>query len=245
MTQPIGPESKFLGPHVSWKCRSPGTRSLGHVVLGTGCAGDRLWLRTGCVTVGSEKAPYHVHSQLLSDNCPYFKGRADFWSKSQLDNQNSISFEDTTCEVFDILYEYVYTSVYNTAANLITAEKCELNARVYFFADFLMMDELKKMALSKMKTLLRTGTWSTQSNLTTQAIIRLLDVVYESTAGEPALLGTSWKEDADVEDETSEKNKTGSAPPSAFERPQSDSMRMLVARYAASRIESLRNDEDF
>lgn len=190
---------------------------------------------------------YYVHSQTLSNKCPYFRGRANFQSKGQLDDQNPILFEDTTCEVFDVLVEYIYTSDYTTSADLSTPEMCELHARLYYFADFLMMDDLKEMALSKMRSVLKKGIWFLQPDLTSQAIIRLLDIVYDNTIERHALSDLSGKADEgpNVEDE---KSKKGSASFSAVEsskRPQSDPMRGLIARYAATKIEILRNYEGF
>lgn len=154
------------------------------------------------VLVGSEKTPYYLHSRLLSNKCPSFKGREDFQAKCILNNPIPISFEATIYEVFDMLTEYIYTSVYNNPIDRSVAEIHELHIRLIYFADFLMVDDLKEMALNKMQTLLKKSSWPTQNELTAQAIIQLLNIVYENTI-EYTLLGSSRKEDADqdIEDD--------------------------------------------
>lgn len=199
--------------------------------------------------MGTEKKAYHIHSQLLSNKCPYFKGRADFQLKGQLDNQTPISFEDTICGVFDIFVEYIYTSAYTTSASLSTTQTSELHARLYYFADFLMMDDLKETALSKMQTILKKDMWSTQDDLTSQAIIQLLDIVYDNTIERHALQESSGKDGTgqDVKGNKSGTKKIDSASSlvESSTRPQSDPMRGLIARYAASQIQTLRSDENF
>ena len=63
-----------------------------------------IWLVTSnLLLVGPQKAPYHLHSQLLKNRCPLFRARADFHAQNRPEDQETISREDaTSCEVCDM-----------------------------------------------------------------------------------------------------------------------------------------------
>ena len=51
--------------------------------------------------------------------------------------------------------EYIYTSIYTTPADLGAAGIYDLYVHLYYFADFLIIDDLKEVTLSNTKMLLK------------------------------------------------------------------------------------------
>ena len=150
--------------------------------------------------------------------------------------------------------EYIYSSVYTTPTDLSAEGTCELHTRFYCFADFLMMDDLKEVILSKTKTLLENSRWNTPSGFTSQDIVRLLNIIYDHTMERQTSVCSSCKDDGGLNDEDEESDDQTTSQASALPaieevessiRPQPDPMRVLIARYAAFQIETLRKDKVF
>lgn len=201
-----------------------------------------------CILVGPERTPYHLHSEILSSKCPYFRGRADFRANSRPDDQEEISLEDVPCELFDMFVEYIYTAKYTPPTDSGTTRECELYAQLYCFADFLMMDGLKENVLSKMKSLLEGTGWVAPTRLQASDVVRLLEIVYHCTVERQTSADSSWKADRDP-DSRDEIIGQASAKSVSKERipegSKPEPMQAIVARYAAVQIETLREDEGF
>lgn len=173
-------------------------------------------------------------------------------------------WEDVTCcEVFDLLVEYLYQDEYTAPDELSTATRCEVHARLYRLAEYLMVDDLKDMALDKLRTLLQENAHTFMGRaLKPQVILRLLNIAYgDEVNGQGSILLVETEDaEATKDNELFSKmvthlcdDEVPLSPPQATAEqldtePQSDgpdSLQRLVARYAAVQLECLQKEPAF
>lgn len=216
---------------------------------------------TICVMVGPEKKPYYLHTDMLEERCPFFRARANFHAAGSDEDRNHIMLGDiTTCDAFDMLVEYVYTSVYTIPKQMGVEEVCVLHIRVYHLANYLMMDDLRQIALAKTKTTLKGDDWGTFRKIwTSRAVIDLLRLVYDDTVWGQVTTGLAYDEgrrsiatgaeqerhDFSEEDQKCRLFASEKGEESDLVSCPLHEMRTLIAQFAASQLDNLRHDAEF
>ncbi|RPA78426.1 hypothetical protein BJ508DRAFT_155624 [Ascobolus immersus RN42] len=211
------------------------------------------------------KAPvrYHLHIDKLRQSADYFALLFAFNGKETTDNKITLSENVDDPEAFKFFVQYVYCSDY-LIPEAYEPYSALLHAMVYVLAERLQALKLRALATKKLGDYLGKGT------PTDSIVIKMVRAVYEGTC----LYTTSPIKQGDEKDVNEEKDKSVRDETSAAdgresdnevvavtdasetldfdEDPDSDSeikpvnpLRTLVTRYAASKLDRLRNQPKF
>lgn len=214
-----------------------------------------------------------MHSEVLEQRSPYFARRAAFYDKSGSETLERAGERDrvhweavTRCEVFDLVVEYLYQDEYAAPSEFSTAKKCEVHAQLYRLAEYLMVDDLKDIALDKLTTLLKENVHAFIGRaLKPQKILRLLAIAYDGNVDELGSISLAETDDVKIiqNDGTFSEIATSlndnqdiaaslSPPQATLEQLDAetqsnwpDPLQQLVARHAAVQLEYLQKEPVF
>lgn len=204
---------------------------------------------------------YHLHTDVLEEHSPFFRARANFRAANSSEEPSHVVLRHiTTCDTFDMVVEYLYTLVYTIPEQLGVEETCLLHIRIYHLANYLMMDDLRRLALAQTKTTLKGDDWGPlRHDWTSRAIVDLLRLVYDDTMQVQTNASSAYDDGLQTTTTEAEQSQYGSNEENregllstSEAREESDTvscplqeMRTLVARFTASRLDGLRHDPEF